>query len=87
MRKKQSYPQAQFQRLRARRGPNKAICAVAASLLTAAYHMLLDGTAYIDLGPHHFRNVDPEHRAKALVRQIERLGFICTLTQAEPVSI
>jgi hypothetical protein len=29
-----------FLRLRARRGPQKAICAVAASLLTAIYHML-----------------------------------------------
>jgi hypothetical protein len=33
--------QAQFLRLvGARRGPQKAICAVAASLLTAIYHML-----------------------------------------------
>jgi transposase len=35
--KKASYLEAQFQRLRARRGPKKAICAVAASILTAAY--------------------------------------------------
>ena len=40
VRKKHSYLNAQFQRLRARRGPRKAICAVAASILTAAYHML-----------------------------------------------
>ena len=53
-RKKASYLQAQFQRLRARRGPKKAICAVAASILTAAYHMLRDGTVYQDLGPDHF---------------------------------
>ena len=37
---KASYLQAQFQRLRGRRGAKKAICAVAASILTAAYHML-----------------------------------------------
>jgi hypothetical protein len=51
--KKGGYLQAQFQRLRARRGPKKAICAVAASILTAAYHMLRDGTFYQDLGPDH----------------------------------
>jgi transposase len=34
IRKKGSYLQAQFYRLRARRGPKKAICAVAASMLT-----------------------------------------------------
>ena len=43
-RKKNSYLQAQYLRLRSRRGAKKAICAVAASMLTAAYHMLKDGT-------------------------------------------
>ena len=39
-RKKDSYLQALFHRLRARRGAKKAIGAVAASMLTAAYHMI-----------------------------------------------
>ena len=39
-----SYYQAQFFRLKSRRGPKKAAIAVAASLLTAAYHMLKDGS-------------------------------------------
>jgi transposase len=50
-RKKASYLQAQFHRLRARCGAKKAIGAVAASILTAAYHMLKHGTLYEDLGP------------------------------------
>ena len=50
-RKKASYTQAQFHRLRARRSAKKAVCAVAASILAAAYHMLKDGTQYRDLGP------------------------------------
>ena len=54
IRKTGSYLQAQFRRLRARRGTKKAICAVAASMLTAAYHMLKDGTEYRDLGASHF---------------------------------
>jgi hypothetical protein len=41
-------------RLKARRGPKKAAIAVAASILTAVYHMLRDGTFYNDLGPQHF---------------------------------
>ncbi len=86
-RKKQSYLQAQFQRLRHRRGPKKAVCAVAASILTAAYHMLKDGTVYVDLGPDHFRRKAPEARAKALMRKIERLGFTCAIAPVEPVSI
>ena len=37
-------------RIRARRGAKKAILAVAASMLPAAYHMLRDGVEYADLG-------------------------------------
>jgi transposase len=81
-RKKASYLQAQFQRLRHRRGPKKAICAVAASILTAAYHMLRDGTFYQDLGANHFHRASPEHRASYLARQIAKLGFTCVLTPA-----
>jgi len=53
-RKKASYLQAQFHRLRARRGARKAIGALAASILTIAYHMLISGELYHDLGPDHF---------------------------------
>ncbi len=53
-RKKDSYYKAQFHRLRAKRGPKKAICAVAASMLTAIYHMLKDGTEHKELGINHF---------------------------------
>jgi transposase len=86
-RKKASYLQAQFKRLRHRRGPKKAICAVAASILTAAYHMLRDGTLYQDLGADHFRRASPEDQAIRLARQIAKLGFTCTLTPASVVSV
>src|SRR4051812_10783340 len=59
-RKKASYLQARFHRLRAGRGAKKAACAVA-SILTAAYHMLKDATVYRDLRPDHF-----DRRAKAV---------------------
>src|SRR4051794_32448729 len=81
-RKKGSDLQAQFQRLRHRRGPKKAVCAVAASILTAAYHMLRDGTVYQDLGPDHLRRATPETQASRLARQITKLGFTCTLAPA-----
>ena len=42
-RKKNSYFQAQFLRLKARHGAKKAAIAVAASILTTVYHMLRDG--------------------------------------------
>jgi hypothetical protein len=87
-RKKDGYLRAQFQRLRQRRGPKKAICAVAASMLTAIRHTLRHGTFYQDLGPDHFHRRSPAQQAEHLARQIARLGFTCTLTpQAGPVSV
>ena len=74
-RKKASYLQAQFRRLRARRGPKKAICAVAASILTAAYHMLRDGTFCRDLGPDHLSRRAKGDRTARLVRHLTALGY------------
>src|SRR5438270_2153521 len=74
-RTKGSYLQAQFQRLRARRGAKKAIGAVAASVLTAAYHMLKNGTLYQDLGAHHFDSRAKGKQVLRLVSRIQNLGF------------
>jgi len=74
-RKKDSYYRAQFYRLSPHRGPQKAICAVAASLLTAIYHMLNDGTPHHDLGIDYFRRRAPEAVAKRLVAQLAKLGY------------
>lgn len=74
-----SYYRAQFFRLQARRRPQKAICAVAASILTAIYHMLKDGTFHHDLGAAYFDRRSPEAKVKRLARQIARLGFEVTL--------
>jgi transposase len=74
-RKKDSYYKAQFNRLRSKRGPKKAICAVAASMLTAIYHMLKDGTFHHDLGADHFDRRSAEVKAKRLVAQLTKLGF------------
>ena len=74
-RTKATYLNAQFVRLRTRRGPKKAVCAVAASILTAAYHMLKDGTFYEDLGAAHFDRGRPDAQARRLVKRLADLGF------------
>ena len=78
-RAKDSYYMAQFHRLRGRRGPQKAICAVAASILTAIYHMLKSGAAHRDLGADYFDRRAPEAKAKRLVAQLAKLGFTAQL--------
>ena len=79
-RTKASYLQAQYLRIRSRRGPKKAIGAVAASILTAAYHMLKDGTLYQDLGANHFDNRDKGKQALRLVNRLQSLGFTVQIT-------
>lgn len=74
-RKKASYLAAQFHRLRARRGPKKAVGAVAASILTAAYHMIADGAFYQDLGADHFERRAKPNQIKRLVAKIQSLGY------------
>lgn len=76
-RAKQTYLQAQFLRIKARRGPRKAIMAVAASILTAIYNMLKNDTDYVDLGPNHFVR-DRARAATQLLRKLDRLGFEVT---------
>src|SRR6266436_4892166 len=79
-RTKGSYLQAQFQRLRSRRGAKKAIGAVAASILTAAYHMLKNGTLYEDLGAQHFDRRAKGKQIRRLVSRIQNLGFAVQIT-------
>src|SRR5262249_4232733 len=45
-----NYLGALFRRLATRRGKKRAAVAVARSILVIAYHMLRDGTHYVDLG-------------------------------------
>jgi hypothetical protein len=79
---KTSYYRAQFLRLKARRGPQKVICAVATSILTAIYHMLSDGTAHQDLGADYFDRRPLEAKVGRLVRQIAKLGYKVTVQPA-----
>jgi transposase len=80
VRVKESYLHAQFLRIRARRGAKKAVLAVAASMLTAAYYMLRDGVEYTDLGPDHFDRRDRTRVIHRLVRRLRDLGCEVAIT-------
>ncbi|HEY3793045.1 MAG TPA: IS110 family transposase [Bradyrhizobium sp.] len=82
-RTKDSYYRAQFFRLQSKRGPQKAICAVAASLLTAIYHILKDGTEHHDLGAAYFDRRPTEVKAHHLVARLKKLGFT---VQLQPIA-
>jgi transposase len=73
-RHKNSYFHGQFLRLKSRRGPKKAILAVAASMLTDVYYMLRDGVEFHDLGDQYFVQRDKERLTKRLVQRLRDLG-------------
>ncbi len=71
---KGTYLRALFLRLQ-RKGAKKATIAVAASMLTAVWHMLREGVEYKDLGADHFARRDEKKAVGRLTRRIEELGY------------
>jgi transposase len=79
---KNSALRAQYLRIRSRRGPKRAVMAVAASMLASAYVMLQRGVPFHDLGLDYLANRNPEKAAKSLVRRLGHLGFDVTIQRA-----
>jgi len=72
---KNTYLNAQYHRLRGRRGTNKAIVAVAHSLLVIVYHVLAKLEPYKELGANYFDQREEQAIQRRLVRRLERLGY------------
>ena len=80
-RKKGSYFKAQYRRLAGRRGKQRAVLAVAHSLITVVYHLLKNpNLEYRDLGEDYFDKRDAEQTKKQLIKRFHRLGYDVTLT-------
>jgi len=82
IRTRDSYLQAQYQRLRPRIGHGRALGAVKHTILCACWHMLSTGELYRDLGGDYFRRRDPERQTRRLVAQLEALGHTVSLQEA-----
>lgn len=82
VRVKNSYAHAQYMRIKSRRGSKKAILAVAASLLTAAYHMLRDNTDYKERGGGYFDTLNKAKTAQRLLKRLADLGYAATIQPA-----
>ncbi len=82
-RTKNSYLSAQYRRLARRRGPNKAIIAVAHSIIVIAWHMLSNGTPYEVLVADWLdKRSDADSETRRLVGRLESLGHSVTLSPA-----
>jgi transposase len=80
--KSDSYLAAQYKRIKARRGAQKAVIAVAHSILVIAYYIIRDGTTYQDLGYTYFEDRDKDALIRHLTTRLERLGKHVTITDA-----
>ncbi len=78
-RTKDSYLQAQYQRLRPRIGHRRALGAVQHSMLVAYWHMFTNGETYRDLGGDYYQRSDPERLTRRLIARLESLGHTVTL--------
>ena len=83
IRSKDCYLAVRFWRIAKRRGQQRALIAVAHTILVICWHMLTDGTVYTELGPDYLaRNDNPERRRRHLVNQLEHLGYHVELSPA-----
>jgi len=73
----ESYYSALYHRIARRRGKNKALVAVAHSLLIAIYYMLRDGVHHHDLGSAFFDGLGQTQERMVAIhcRKLERLGY------------
>jgi len=72
---KDSYFSAQYQRIAARRGKNRATMAVAHSMLIAIYHMLKNDSSFCDLGSDYYDNFNRDHKINNYLKRLRALGW------------
>jgi transposase len=77
-----NYLATQYDRLVHRRGPKRALVAVAHSMLVDVYYMLLRDQPYQDLGPDWLSHRNDQARTRKLVAQLERLGHTVIIDPA-----
>ena len=68
-----------FFRVSRKAGRRKAAVAAAHKILTLAYVMIRDGSAYYEQGVDYFDKVHPERTKKRLTARLEQLGFTVRL--------
>lgn len=73
--KKGSFFKAQFDRLAVKRGRNRAVVAVAHSMLIAIYNMLRYDTPFRDLGEDYYNQFNTEKKIGHYLRKLKNLGW------------
>jgi transposase len=64
--------EAQYRRLKPRRGHKRALRAVNHTMICAIWHMLSTGETHRDLGGDYFTSREPERQTQRIVKQLGR---------------
>ncbi|HTV82392.1 MAG TPA: IS110 family transposase [Acidobacteriaceae bacterium] len=78
-RKKDCYLSSQFKRIAARRGPKRALMAVAHTMLVIGYHMLKTGRGYRELGGNYLEQINKDQLQRYFTKRLQKLGFKVTV--------
>ena len=82
-RTKGCYLGVRFWRIAKRRGQQRALIAIAHTMLVICWHLINDETTYTELGTDYLNRHDqPDRRRKHLVDQLTQLGYHVELTAA-----
>lgn len=83
IRSKDCYLAVRFWRIAKRRGQQRALIAIAHTILVIIWHMLKEGTVYTELGSDYLARLDdPDRRRRHLINQLEHLGYHVQLSPA-----
>lgn len=77
-----SYLNTRFYRIRSRRGPKKAVVAVANTMLRAIYHMLANDVPYRDLGSDFLDRENRDRTVHRLAARLKNMGYDVELRRA-----
>ena len=81
-RTKKSYFHAHYARICARRGPNRALMAVAHSMIVVGFCLIKYGLQFKDLGADFFDRRNREHATRRAVKRLNSLGYEVHLERA-----
>jgi Transposase and inactivated derivatives len=79
VRSKNTYLAALYKRVSPRRGKNRAIIAVARTILQSAWHVLTKDCEYKELGSNHFDKLNQDKTRHYFVKRLQRLGYTVEL--------
>lgn len=83
---RKTYLGAQYGRMAARKGKQRAAIAVGHSILEAIYFILRDDVPYKELGPEHFDKLNKDHIIRHYKKRLEAMGLEVQISEASAVA-